>query len=279
MKIGVVGLGSIGKRHVTNLLVMGGHDILGCDARIGTDDWMSGLPIQAVSSPSYLLDWGPEAVLICTPPESHCPLALQALEVGAHVFIEKPIACHGWEIPAVLRKANKLKVQLAIGYQLRFSSLGIEPHVYDQVLRITHAQNMSKWSSTYPKQVLGEYSHEIDLACFLNGPAEKVVARQRDHGLRWNIELRHLHGASRIQLYAGETPYLRTIDASRGGRWMFEQESNDQAYKDELQAFLNACQYGHWDERLCSGVQAEHVMRIIEAAELSAETYRVVSLA
>ena len=35
----------------------------------------------------------PGAVYILTPPASHCALALEALDMGCHVFVEKPMAC------------------------------------------------------------------------------------------------------------------------------------------------------------------------------------------
>src|SRR5580700_8991744 len=33
-----------------------------------------------------------EAIAVCTPPESHHDLTLQALGTGKHVFVEKPLA-------------------------------------------------------------------------------------------------------------------------------------------------------------------------------------------
>jgi len=34
----------------------------------------------------------PDVVHILTPPGTHCALTLQALEMGCHVFVEKPMA-------------------------------------------------------------------------------------------------------------------------------------------------------------------------------------------
>ena len=279
MRIGVVGIGSIGKRHVTNLLEMGKHEILGYDTRVGKDGWTVGLPIQAVSDRLMLWDYKPEVVLICTPPVSHAPLALEAMEYEAHCFIEKPLACYNWEVSTPILKARAKKLHLAVGYQLRFHKLGIERHFNNQVLDIVHAQDMSAWPSWYQKDVLEEFSHEIDLACFLNGPVDKVVARQSDNGLKWNIELKHLQGMSNIQICADSTTYKRWIVDASGGSWTFKIKDNDQAYKDELRAFLNVCQGGPWDERLCSGAEAAHVVRIIEACRESARECKVVTLA
>jgi predicted dehydrogenase len=61
--------------------------------------------------------------------------------------------------------------------------------------------------------------------------------------------------------------------------WQFSDEQNDQAYKDEVQAFLNVCQGKPWPRELCTGVEAAHVVEIIQAAKQSAEHCEVVSLA
>ena len=275
-KIGVIGLGSIGKRHVTNLLEMGGHEILGCDSSVGQEGWTVGLPIQAVSDPLIVWDYKPDVVLICTPPASHAPLTLQAMEVNAHVFIEKPLACHGWETTGMLVKAKAKHLHLAVAYQLRWQLDGARAAAG---LNITWecSQDMSLWPSQYNKDILEEFSHEIDAAVFVNGPVEAVTAKASEYG--WVILLRHINCHSEIYLNP------RAVESSRGAYvgteeiWDFSKCLNDQAYKLELQSFLAVCQGQLWDERLCSGAEAAHVVKIIEACRTSASECKVVQLA
>ena len=47
-----------------------------------------------------------DIVVVSTPPSSHCPLTLQALESGRHVLCEKPLAMDQPEAGAMLRKAR-----------------------------------------------------------------------------------------------------------------------------------------------------------------------------
>lgn len=135
---------------------------------------------------------------------------------------------------------------------------------------------MRAWSSQYKKDVLEEFSHEIDAAVFVNGPVEKVTAKESMYG--WVIQLRHLSCLSTILLNPLATGYSRTASIGQQEVWTFSKAINDHAYKSELKAFLSVCRSGPWDERLCSGVEAAHVVKIIEACRESARECRVVSL-
>jgi len=277
MKIGVVGLGSIGKRHVTNLLEMGGHDIMGCDHRIGTDDWMSGLTIHAVSSVGAVWDWEPEAILICTPPSTHYALAIQAIRRKISVFIEKPIACTSEEADILRWEAKNFGTHLAVGYQMRFTDAStMARRLWDNDICIVSKQDMSTWPSQYQKDMLEEFSHEIDLAVYWNGPVRDVVAWREQRDV-WKIDLIHVHSRCFIELNAAHTELVRYAEGGPGA-WDFDPDQNTRAYKDELAAFLTVCRGGAWDERLCTGAEAAHVVRIIEAARESAANCKVVRL-
>jgi len=52
-----------------------------------------------------------EAVVVTTPPETHFPLVLKALQAGKHVLVEKPLAtrlCDGRELAAAAREAGRV---------------------------------------------------------------------------------------------------------------------------------------------------------------------------
>ena len=46
---------------------------------------------------------------ICTPPRTHAALALDALQSGLHVLIEKPMAVNTEECDAIIREAGRAK--------------------------------------------------------------------------------------------------------------------------------------------------------------------------
>jgi predicted dehydrogenase len=93
VKLLVVGLGSIGRRHIRNLAALRAGDIYGCDP-----DETARTIARAESGAETLpelaraLERRPDAVLVCTPTHLHLDTARAALAAGAHLFIEKPIA-------------------------------------------------------------------------------------------------------------------------------------------------------------------------------------------
>ncbi len=58
----------------------------------------------------------PDLVDICTPPRTHAPIALQAIEAGANVMIEKPMATSVQDCDAVIAAAGERGVQIAVGH-------------------------------------------------------------------------------------------------------------------------------------------------------------------
>lgn len=275
MRLGVIGLGSIGMRHVRNLLELGEEDVFGCDTRIG-EQGFSCTPIQGTNSVDMLWQWKPEVVLICTPPESHFGLCRDALSNDAHVFCEKPLSVDvkgaGW----LCLYAEARRRHLAVGYQLRFQ-LGHIPSGPD--LTWECSQDMSQWPSQYQKNVLLEFSHEIDAACYVNGPVRAVWAEEDRYG--WFIRLQHFSCVSTILINPQAKQACRDCYTPTLGRvWTFDHAQNDQAYKDELTVFINAVHDGSpfMDKRLCTGPQAAHVLRIIEACQRSQQNYEVVQL-
>jgi len=64
----------------------------------------------------------PDAVSVCTPNGMHAPATIAALNAGAHVLVEKPMAMNAKEAQAMCDAAKKNKKKLVIGFQYRFGS-------------------------------------------------------------------------------------------------------------------------------------------------------------
>jgi predicted dehydrogenase len=62
----------------------------------------------------------PDVVSINTPVDSHAALAIQALNRGCHVFVEKPLGRTVAEAKRVVRAAKEKGRALLVGYSLRF---------------------------------------------------------------------------------------------------------------------------------------------------------------
>ena len=117
----IAGCGSIGKRHARVLGTLGLRDIRVCDP---SDQQRRSLLEQVPSVKTYdslaagLAD-RPDAVLICTPPAVHVPMAREAIEAGCHVLTEKPLSdsTDGIDALAALAERHRKKVMVALCFR------------------------------------------------------------------------------------------------------------------------------------------------------------------
>lgn len=117
----IVGCGSIGKRHARVLHSLGVADVRACDPWA---EQRAALLAQVPSVRMYesyeigLAD-RPDTVLICTPPEMHIPMALEAIRAGSHVLCEKPLSdtLEGVDELAALAAAEHKKVMVALCFR------------------------------------------------------------------------------------------------------------------------------------------------------------------
>jgi predicted dehydrogenase/nucleoside-diphosphate-sugar epimerase len=62
----------------------------------------------------------PDVVHILTPPSSHCAIALEALDLGCHVFVEKPMALSETDCDQMIAKAAETRRILSVNHSARF---------------------------------------------------------------------------------------------------------------------------------------------------------------
>lgn len=120
MKILIAGLGSIGRRHLRNLLALGEKDILLYRTRRSTlpDDELGDFPV--VTNLEEALNRQPEAAIIANPTALHLETAIPAARAGCHLLVEKPVSHSTEGIPALRLAVQKGGGQVLVGYQFRF---------------------------------------------------------------------------------------------------------------------------------------------------------------
>jgi predicted dehydrogenase len=97
VKVGLIGLGNIGRTHIGYLQTMDNVELVGvCDAvKDKADKFAAEAHTTAYYSHKELFEKsGLEAVIIAVPHYDHTPIAIEAFELGLHVLCEKPIAVH-----------------------------------------------------------------------------------------------------------------------------------------------------------------------------------------
>ena len=122
-KLCLVGAGSIGRRHLrllsqredVTLCVVEPNEA--CKAAVAQEHPQ--MPFFD-SMEAAVTEGGCEAVIIATPHRTHAPLAIQALELGAHVFVEKPMSDSLEDCVALLNAAKKIDKVVSVGFMFRF---------------------------------------------------------------------------------------------------------------------------------------------------------------
>lgn len=119
----VVGCGNMGTSHARAYHKLDGFTIAGLvsrgpESRERLSDELGGYPTFG-NYEEALKETKPDAVCISTYPGTHADYAIKALEAGAHVFVEKPIAETVHDAEAVVKAAEKAGKKVVVGYILR----------------------------------------------------------------------------------------------------------------------------------------------------------------
>jgi len=120
MKFLIAGLGSVGRRHLRNLLALGERDLVLYRTGKGTlpDEELQEFVTE--TDLAAALDHKPDAVIVANPTALHLDVAIPAAEAGCHLLIEKPVS-HALQGIERLRDAvERHSVRVLVGYQFRF---------------------------------------------------------------------------------------------------------------------------------------------------------------
>lgn len=137
-KVAVVGFGFMGMTHASHLLKLKGvklaaivdKDLKGIDAKLTSNNgnFVSGnidpKSIKSIRKFTSLTDClekaGIDAVHLCVHTDLHVPLAVQAMNAGKHVFLEKPMTLDVTQGEELLALAKEKGVLFMVGHVLRF---------------------------------------------------------------------------------------------------------------------------------------------------------------
>lgn len=121
MRFLICGLGSIGQRHVQNLLSLGEDDIVFYrtgKATLSSSEF-SRFPMEDDLSRA-IENWKPQAAIISNPTSLHMDTALPLAKAGIHLLIEKPISDTREKVLDLQATLNETGARVLVGYQFRF---------------------------------------------------------------------------------------------------------------------------------------------------------------
>lgn len=196
MRVVLVGLGSIGRRHLGNIryvepdadVVVLRHSKNGEPVPEGAN--------QVVYSLDEAIAHKPDVAFICGPTTMHVDPGVALASAGAHLFVEKPLASDLSGARALVDAAAKSRRTLIVGYNLRFlpSLRALRAELLSgaigrpMTLRAEVGQYLPSWrpGTDYRKTnsavaafgvgVELELSHEIDYVRWLLGEVKSVDA-------------------------------------------------------------------------------------------------------
>jgi predicted dehydrogenase len=137
-----------------------------------------------------------DVVCIATPHYLHAPMTIAALEAGAHVLCEKPIAISVSEADRMIAAAKKANKQFAVGHQGRFGSsaqtarrlIGAEGETGELVrvawlsggIRTQAYYDSGDWRGTWSEEgggtLINQKVHDLDRLCWFAGRPSEVLA-------------------------------------------------------------------------------------------------------
>lgn len=195
IRVLVVGLGQMGLSHALAYAKLPEFELVGLVNRseVGLPDALAHLPVEHDFN-AALTRLKPDMVAVATYSDSHAALAIRAMEAGAHVFLEKPMATTVADCEAVARAALRTGRKLMIGHILRHHPTWVAlieaaramhgPYVFR--LNLNQRSNGPAWEihkalmrSTAPIVDCGV--HYVDVMCQITDAAPVEV---RGMGLR-----------------------------------------------------------------------------------------------
>lgn len=264
MRVAVIGAGSIGTRHIGNLIG------LGCDVEVYEPhpDRLR----QTLERFPQVREGGneaPDAVVIATPYDTHLAFAQDCAATRTPMFIEKPLGTLA-ELDAWRQLADEAgDLVTQVGYQNRFQPIvrvmrSITP---EQGLFITRCESKTWPGGAYGPFLL-EASHDIDLALHLGAPATVTRAASRGPALDIRLGEGDRWG---VQLVDRSPVYERTWTVSQRAHSITASFADPaalggQVYIDEMQHFIACVADGRQtDVPLRDGVRVLEVCAAVEA--------------
>jgi predicted dehydrogenase len=121
MRVLVIGVGSIGERHVRCFQTTGRAEVSICEPNETLRKTIATkYEVEAYSSLDEALSESRDAVVICTPAHLHIPLAQQCAEADLHLLIEKPLAICLDGIDTLRKTVSQRALACAVAYVTRF---------------------------------------------------------------------------------------------------------------------------------------------------------------
>lgn len=200
LRYGVIGAGVVAPLHLQAIAALDDAELVGIAAH---DQKLAVVRAQEAGCPWFvdhrqLLALEPDVVVVCTPHPSHPQLTIEALDAGAHVLVEKPLAVEAREADTMIDAAEQAGRLLAVCFQQRFRPVIATAHalvasgrlgelvrvsIVDPLYRPNSYYGTADWRGTWAGEgggvLMNQAPHTLDLLCHLAGPPTRVWGLSR----------------------------------------------------------------------------------------------------
>jgi len=206
-RIIIIGAGSIGRRHATNLANLGmGISVFDIDRNLldktcSENSWNPVFDLDQILDRDHF-----DAAVICTPNHLHIPYAQKAADAGLDLFIEKPLSHNRLGVDKLLSDVREKDLVGMAGFMLRHEPglQYLKKYVSSRNVAFAQIESgsyMPAWRpgtdyrTTYSANrsmgggIILDDVHEIDYACWLFGyPAEVQCSSGRFSDFQIDVE-------------------------------------------------------------------------------------------
>jgi myo-inositol 2-dehydrogenase / D-chiro-inositol 1-dehydrogenase len=238
LQLGIIGAGRIGRVHAESLafripeaVPAAIADTNGEAAREVAE--RCGIPCVVTDSKEILSDPAIDAVLICSPTETHADLIVGAARAGKHVFCEKPIDHSLSNIDRALQEVKKSGVKLQVGFNRRFDAnfVRVRNAIVQGEIGTAHLMHIISRDPgpppiSYIKTSGGIFLdmtiHDFDMARFLVG--DEVESIYATGGVRVDPEIGKAGDLDTVVIVLQfKNGVIATIDNSRKAAYGYDQ--------------------------------------------------------
>jgi predicted dehydrogenase len=169
LKVAIIGCGKIADAHIEEIQKMpaAARIVAVADLELLIAEQIAsryGIAAHYDDVDRLLANERPDVVHITTPPNSHLPLAMKAVDAGAHVYVEKPLALTFADSQRLVDYVERSGKKLTIGYS----------YYYDPTV--------SALRDLHDRGALGDVVHvESFLGYSLSGPFGRAILADPNH--------------------------------------------------------------------------------------------------
>ena len=206
IKVGVIGVGFIGRVHIEALRRLGYVDVVALVSRKQeTADALAkelSIPKAYSRYDDLFNDKEIDAVHLTTVNNLHASLAQQAMEAGKHVLCDKPLAMNSKEAEHLLKVAEKSGAVHGICHNMRYYPLVKQARAMVKAgeigdVRLIHGHYMQDW-------LFLETDYNWRLISEIGGKSRAVA----DIGTHWMDTVQHITGQRIVSVCADLTTFI-----------------------------------------------------------------------